>query len=94
MDTQREDIKLKDIFALAADMIEQSNASIEKRLAKLEETIREQQYIIAELEKRLHFQEGMVDELEQRNALQNINSQLERGEVEPDGSIPDDMAGL
>ena len=48
-----EDIKLRDLLALAFDIMERNNAGLEERICKLEQKIKEQEAQIQEQEKRI-----------------------------------------
>ena len=60
-----EDIKLRDLLALAFDIMERNNAGLEERICKLEQKIKEQEAQIQEQEKRIAGQDFVISALVQ-----------------------------
>ncbi len=60
-----EDIKLRDLLALAFDIMERNNANLEERICKLEQKIKEQEAQIQEQEKRIAGQDFVISALVQ-----------------------------
>lgn len=67
MENQNTDnIKLKDILALAVDMMEQDKSALEKRMELLEKMMKEQEQLVDRLQRHIGEQENMISALMQR----------------------------
>ncbi len=81
-----EDIKLRDLLALAFDIMERNNAGLEERICKLEQKIKEQEAQIQEQEKRIAGQDFVISALVQgATEVKNVafEAQPEFEEEEP-----------
>jgi len=81
-----EDVKLRDLLALAFDIVERNNAGLEERICKLEQKIKEQEAQIQEQEKRIAGQDFVISALVQgATEVKNVafEAQPEFEEEEP-----------